>query len=845
MPLRPGTRREVPGGRRPPPAGPMLGSGRRKSSMTRAGTAEPTEPPRREQRGFTLRGHILLLFIGLILAAGFALVGYGYVATSRLLLTAGDEEFAHVADRTAGLVRELVSPANLLVQLLARHRLTETTTVAARLESLPLLTASLTEQEEISAIYFGFPNGDFFLVRTLKHPSVRESLKSPDDAAFLVQSRLASEGAGGGRYLFVDKDLRVLRDEARPDYRFDPRTRDWYREATATAEPVRTSPYVFFTTREVGTTLAQRGSNGSVVGVDITLRDLSLGLARSRVTPSARMALVDGRGIVIALSDVDRVVRLARAGEPGVVRLEDLGDPALVKLFGSDFPERSGIALRLKGRKWIGMKRPIAADAGDPLPLLVAAPRDELVAGARDLVERQLIIGVVVILLTVPLAWWFARRISRPLELLTGSVQEIGRGRLDTPLPEITDPSEVANLVEVTDRMRVQLKDHIAAHAARLADEQRRARELEIARHIQRSMLPSPLSEHVDRQFSIAAELRPALEVGGDLYDFFMQDDERLVFAIADVADKGVPAALLMARVTGLLRAVGRSGMSPDRILHELDARLGEGNDTCTFVTAGCGQLDARSGELWYASAGHDPPLLRRADGVTAALDVKGGPALGLDLSNEFPLWRGCLAPGDTLVLCTDGVTEAFDAAGAAFGPERLRDVVAATPVDAMDTLPDRLAAAVAQFSIGGGPRDDLAVLAVQYRSREVDVDDGGEAWRLSISSAPDDLARAQRRMEGILRAREVPELTIHDCGVATEEVLTNIAKHAYVGNGRGSIRIEVRVRTEEIRLQFHDEGPPFNPLESRAPHVDLPLAARPLGGHGIVLVKGLAGACE
>src|SRR5262245_66683948 len=98
----------------------MLGSGRREFAMTRAENSEPPEPARREPRGFPLRGHIVLLFAGLILAAGVLLVGYGYVATSRLLLTAGDEEFAHVADRTAGLVRELVSPAHLLVPLLAQ-----------------------------------------------------------------------------------------------------------------------------------------------------------------------------------------------------------------------------------------------------------------------------------------------------------------------------------------------------------------------------------------------------------------------------------------------------------------------------------------------------------------------------------------------------------------------------------------------------------------------------------------------------------------------------------------------------------------------------------------------------
>ena len=350
----------------------------------------------------------------------------------------------------------------------------------------------------------------------------------------------------------------------------------------------------------------------------------------------------------------------------------------------------------------------------------------------------------------------------------------------------------------------------------------------------------------MDGQFTIAAELRPAREVGGDLYDFFMQDGQRLVFAIADVADKGVPAALLMARVTGLLRAVGRGDASPDRILRELDARLGEGNDTCTFVTAACGQLDAANGELWYASAGHDRPLLRRADGATSVLAVQGGPALGLELNKEFPLWKGWLAPGDTIVLCTDGATEAFDVDGTAFGVERLLRVVADTPVDAMDTLPERLAEAVERFSAGGGPRDDLAVLAVQYRSPDVEVGRvQGDAWRLSIRSAPEDLARAQQRIEGILRARLVPDGMIHDCSLATEEVLTNIARHAYGGDARGETRIEVRVRPGEIRLRFEDTGPPFNPLDQPGPDSSSPLATRPLGGHGIVLVKGLVDECE
>lgn len=821
------------------PASESIGAG----STTRAGSLESR---RRGRRGFPLRVHIATLFVTLIATAGLAIVGYGYVATSQLLLAAGDEEFLHVAERTAGHVRDLLAPAHLLVQLLARHRLTETASLGARLEALPLLTAALAEHPEISAVYVGFGGGDFFLVRSL-HDAARQSLRGPPEAVFLVQSRTATEGAAAGRYLFLDAHLGVLRNEPRPDYRFDPRAREWYRQALSSSTPVRTSPYVFFTTREVGTTLAQRSvDGGSVVGVDITLQDLSRLLAQSRVTPSARMALVDRRGLVIAHPDVNQLVRSSPGGVPDVTRLDDLADAALGPLFSAAVQSGGGTPLRIGGRAWIGMKRSIAADAGDPLILLLAAPRAELVAQARGVAQRQLLIGLGVLGLALGLVWLSARRISRPLEDLSRSVAEIGRGNLDAALPEIWNPVEVGSLIEVTDRMRVQLKDHIEERAARLADEQRRAQELDIARQIQRSMLPSPLHEPLDGRFLIAATLRPAREVGGDLYDFFLLDGHRLVFVIGDVADKGVPAALLMARVTGLFRAIGRGGTGPDGILRELDTRLSEGNDTCMFVTAACGELDGESGELWYASAGHERPLLRRVDGTTAVMALEGGPALGLEMNVRFPLWTGHLAPGDALVLCTDGVTEAFDAGGVAFGLEGLRRVVADTPADALGSLPDRLVEAVERFSEGGGPRDDLAVLAVQYRPPDVEVGGpGAEAWRLSVSGEPEDTARAQRRIEAILRARDVSEPIVHDCSLMAEEVLTSIAKYAPGGGSGCEMHVEVRLLAEEIQIRFEDTGPPFNPLGPAAPDLDAPHAGRLLGERGIVLVTHLVDRCE
>ena len=215
------------------------------SGSTGRGDASGAGQPRR--RRFRLRVHIATLFVALIAAAGLAIIGYGYRATSRLLLSAGDAEFLHVAEHTADQVRNLLAPASLLVGLLTRHPLTQTTSLAARLESLPLLAAALTAHPEISAVYIGFANGDFFLVRSLSD-AVRQGLGAPAGATFLVQSLAATDRPTPGRYLYLDGQLALVRNEPRPNYRFDPHTRDWYRQAVVSATLIRTSPYVFFTT---------------------------------------------------------------------------------------------------------------------------------------------------------------------------------------------------------------------------------------------------------------------------------------------------------------------------------------------------------------------------------------------------------------------------------------------------------------------------------------------------------------------------------------------------------------------------------------------------------------------
>ena len=157
-------------------------------------------------------------------------------------------------------------------------------------------------------------------------------------------------------------------------------------------------------------------------------------------------------------------------------------------------------------------------------------------------------------------------------------------------------------------------------------------------------------------------------------------------------------------------------------------------------------------------------------------------------------------------------MTEAFDARGHAFGLEGLRDVVADTPAGALHALPARLVEAIERFAAGGGPRDDLALLAVEYRPADVEVGCvHGESWRLSIGTAPEEAARASRRIEAILRGRDVSAPTVHDCALAAREVLASIAKYAW-GDGETATGVEVRLSAEEIQIRFEVLGPPCRP---------------------------------
>jgi CHASE2 domain-containing sensor protein/serine phosphatase RsbU (regulator of sigma subunit) len=269
------------------------------------------------------------------------------------------------------------------------------------------------------------------------------------------------------------------------------------------------------------------------------------------------------------------------------------------------------------------------------------------------------------------------------------------------------------------DRQRRTLRQRLQEEreaAARLAGE------LEAARRIQLGLLPRPESAFPgEGRFRIAAVMEPARVVGGDLFDFFLLDGDQLLFLVGDVSGKGLPASLFMAATKAFYRSIStRHATELARTMREANAEMGRDNPEAFFVTLAAAVLDVNTGRLWYSSAGHEAPwILRPETGAVERLEGGAGPPLCVldDFAYETATAR--LRPGDTVLMVTDGVTEALDPGGSLFGAARVTGLVTEAAQKPPRSEPARLVAdlvaAVRIFREPFEPADDVTLLAVQW----------------------------------------------------------------------------------------------------------------------------------
>ena len=238
--------------------------------------------------------------------------------------------------------------------------------------------------------------------------------------------------------------------------------------------------------------------------------------------------------------------------------------------------------------------------------------------------------------------------------------------------------------------------------------------ELDVASKMQQSILPTQFPQ--GPTYQIFAHMAPARNVGGDFFDILPLEKGRIGLAIADVSDKGVPAALFMMSSRTLLKGAAIGAEHPGEVMREVNSLLFDDNETSMFVTVLYAVYDPASGEFTYASGGHDAPLVVHADGSSTLLPLTGGVVLGIVPDFSFQQRAVTIAPGDTVILYTDGVTEAMNSELEEFGIERLRQVFAASPPTDSRQANRTLFDAVSSFAGDTPQSDDVTCVTLQRR---------------------------------------------------------------------------------------------------------------------------------
>ena len=414
---------------------------------------------------YPLRVHLATAFLAVVGVVGLLGAWQSYHSSARLLLSASDETFSHIARETGAQLSALLSPPRQQLELLARHGIAAAPDLATRLASIEVLASALAGNPSLSAIHVGYDSGDYLLLRPLE---------ARDEAAYLLESvERAGRAQPAAARLILDAHGRVLRREVIDEVPPDPRAQPWYFRATPAAGVLRSDLYAEPGSAEVSTAFSRRAVSGAaVLRVDIALGELSTRLRETRASASAQIALIDLDGHVIAHPDSARLRRPAGPGRARLLNVFGLEQEALAEVYVQSHGHDQRLEVEVDGRQWVGEAHRLGGESGAPVLMLLAVPRDEILVGARDIARNQLLFGMLAACLVLPLVWLLSRALSQPLERLAAQAHAI-RAFNFAPQPALRSHIvEVDDLARATEQMRATIQEFLERSAA-LASEKR------------------------------------------------------------------------------------------------------------------------------------------------------------------------------------------------------------------------------------------------------------------------------------------------------------------------------------------------------------------------------------
>jgi sigma-B regulation protein RsbU (phosphoserine phosphatase) len=450
----------------------------------------------------------------------------------------------------------------------------------------------------------------------------------------------------------------------------------------------------------------------------------------------------------------------------------------------------------------------------------------------RSYITNIILICSAIILAAVVMLTLIARRmVSRPIARLTESVQGfVSESGVMKPTLELHTGDEMQTLSEAFGKMVRDIDRYTTNLALVVAEKERIGAELSVAKNIQASMLPSIFPAFPEREeLDIYATMTPAKEVGGDFYDFFLVDDDRLAIVMADVSGKGVPAALFMVIAKTLLKNMAQTGRSPKDVLEKVNNQLCEGNEAEMFVTVWLGILEISTGKLTCTNAGHEYPVIKRAGGDYELIKDKHGFVLAGMEGSRYKEYELHMDPGDRLYLYTDGVAEATNSNNELYGTERMLEALNNNKNVSCEKLLYNIKEDIDSFVKEAPQFDDITMLSLELK-----LQNGQGMKKYKLTPTLEAMDQVTAFVEQELEAADVPMKVIAQMNIAVDEIFSNIARYS----GASDATVGVSVEAGCVNLRFADNGRPYNPTEKPDPDITLPAEERDMGGLGIYMVK-------
>lgn len=604
---------------------------------------------------------------------------------------------------------------------------------------------------------------------------------------------------------------------------------EWFQTAVKEGRGAWTEPYVDKTgTHRMVASYAQpikdaRGKLRGVVVADVALSDLSDELNTVQPFRNGYSFIISRKGTVIAHPDTTLIMK------------QDIR--TLARLLDDDDYDTLGAEM-LAGKKG---SLHCELDSTDVLvcyaPLshvgwsvASVCPYSEVVSELGSVTFTVLAIIFVGMLLLAICIHVLLQHMVRPVRQLTDAAYHIAQGDFNAQLPDMHTNADFVKLHDAFANMQHSLKKYIADLQTATEARERINGELNVAHRIQMEILPTDfVMPQGYGNIDTDAYLRPARSVGGDFYDFQLEEG-KMYFAIGDVSGKGVAAAIVMSMTCTLFRSLVSRHETPSAIMGQLNKMLERNNQTDIFVTMIVGILDAATGQLTYCNAGHNAPFIFSTRGGCAELPVKPKLPLGLFASVSYTEQTCTMEDGQTILLYTDGLTEAENTRKEQMGTQRVEKQLQSLQGKTAHEVIDGMKRSLTHFVDGAEQSDDLTLFAISYRGCKT----------LVIGNELKETAKLPAFLDQLAEEIQLPRQLMLSLRLALEEALVNVVSYAYPKGEKGAINLKAVHDTTHSQLRFEltDSGKPFDPTKVAEADVTLGVDERPVGGLGIFLIR-------